>query len=32
MKIYLLLLLMGGILTAVRFTSLPERRPETLSQ
>ena len=32
MKIYLLLLLMGTILTAVRFTSLPERRPETLSQ
>ena len=30
MKIYLLMLLIGALLTAVRFTSVPEQRPETL--
>jgi hypothetical protein len=30
MKIYLLLLLIGTLLTAIRFTSAPERRSETL--
>jgi hypothetical protein len=28
MKIYLLILLIGALLTAVRFTSAPEQRPE----
>ena len=32
MKIYLLILLIGSLLTAVRFTSAPERQPETLPQ
>jgi hypothetical protein len=30
MKIYLLMLLIGALLTAVHFTSAPEQRPETL--
>jgi hypothetical protein len=30
MKIYLLMLLIGALLTAVRFTSAPEQQPETL--
>jgi hypothetical protein len=30
MKIYLLMLLIGAILTAIRFTSAPEQRSETL--
>jgi hypothetical protein len=32
MKIYLLLLLIGTLLTAVRFTSTPEPRSKTLRQ
>jgi hypothetical protein len=32
MKIYLLMLLIGTLLTAVRFTSVPERRSDTLPQ
>jgi hypothetical protein len=32
MKIYLLMLLIGTILTAIRFTSAPEQRSKTLSQ
>ena len=32
MKIYLLMLLIGTILTAVRFTSAPKRGSETLPQ
>jgi hypothetical protein len=32
MKIYLLMLLMGALLTAVHFTSAPEQRSKTLSQ
>jgi hypothetical protein len=32
MKIYLLILLIGTLLAAVRFTSTPERQPETLPQ
>jgi hypothetical protein len=32
MKIYLLMLLIGTILTAVRFTSEPKQRSETLPQ
>jgi len=32
MKIYLLIMLIGAILTAVHFTSVPERQPETLPQ
>jgi hypothetical protein len=32
MKIYLLMLLIGALLTAVHFTSGPEKRPETLPQ
>jgi hypothetical protein len=32
MKIYLLILLIGTLLTAVRFTSVPERRTDTLPQ
>jgi hypothetical protein len=32
MKIYLLLLLIGTLLTAIRFTSAPEQRSETLPQ
>jgi len=31
MKIYLLMMLIGILLTAIHFTS-PEKRPETLSQ
>jgi hypothetical protein len=31
MKIYLLLLLMSALLTAVHFTSAPEQRSKTLS-
>jgi hypothetical protein len=32
MKIYLLIMLIGSLLTAVRFTSVPDRRSETLPQ
>ena len=32
MKIYLLMLLMGSLFTAIRFTSAPEQRSETLPQ
>jgi hypothetical protein len=32
MKIYLLMMLIGALLTAVHFTSGPEKRPETLPQ
>jgi hypothetical protein len=32
MKIYLLMLLIGTLLTAIRFTSAPEARSETLPQ
>jgi hypothetical protein len=32
MKIYLLLLLIGTLLTAIRFTTAPERRSETHPQ
>jgi hypothetical protein len=32
MKIYLLLLLMSALLTAVHFTSAPEQRSKTLPQ
>jgi hypothetical protein len=32
MKIYLLIMLIGAILTAVRFTSAPKRQSETLPQ
>jgi hypothetical protein len=30
MKIYLLMLLIGALLTAIHFTAVPERRSETL--
>jgi hypothetical protein len=32
MKIYLLMMLIGALLTAVHFTSAPEKRPETSPQ
>jgi hypothetical protein len=32
MKIYLLVLLIGALLTAIHFTSAPEQRSETLPQ
>jgi hypothetical protein len=32
MKIYLLMLLIGTLLTAIRLTSVPEQRSETLPQ
>jgi len=32
MKIYLLIVLIGTLLTAIRFTSVPEQRSETLPQ
>jgi len=32
MKIYLLMLLIGTILTAIRFTSVPEQRSKSLPQ
>jgi hypothetical protein len=32
MKIYLLMMLIGVILTAVRFSSTPEQRPESIQQ
>jgi hypothetical protein len=32
MKVYLLILLIGALLTAVHFTSAPEKHPETLPQ
>jgi len=32
MKIYLLIMLIGALLTAVHFTSGPEKTPETLPQ
>ncbi len=32
MKIYLLMLLIGTLLTAIRFTSVPKRKPEPLKQ
>ena len=31
MKVYLLMLLIGALLTAVHFTSAPEQRSKTLS-
>ncbi len=30
MKIYLLMLLVGALFTAIRFTSIPEKAPESL--
>jgi hypothetical protein len=32
MKIYLLIVLIGTLLAAVRFTAVPEQRPESLPQ
>jgi hypothetical protein len=32
MKVYLLMLLIGTLLTAIHFTAVPERRSETLPQ
>jgi hypothetical protein len=32
MKIYLLMVLIGALLTAIRFTSVPEQRSKTLPQ
>jgi hypothetical protein len=32
MKIYLLMLLIGSLLTAIRFTSTPEQRSKSLPQ
>lgn len=32
MKIYLLMLLIGSLLTAIHFTSTPEQRSKSLSQ
>jgi len=32
MKIYLLMVLIGTLLAAIRFTSVPEQRSETLPQ
>jgi hypothetical protein len=32
MKIYLLILLIGALLTAIHFTSAPEKHSETLPQ
>jgi hypothetical protein len=32
MKIYLLMLLIGTLLTAIRFTSVPEQRSKTLQR
>jgi len=32
MKIYLLMLLIGALLTAIHFTAAPEPRSETLAQ
>jgi hypothetical protein len=32
MKIYLLMMLIGALLTAIRFTSVPEQRSKTLPQ
>jgi len=32
MKIYLLIMLIGALSTAVHFTSAPKRQPETLPQ
>jgi hypothetical protein len=32
MKIYLLMLLIGTLLTAIRFTTVPEQRSETQPQ
>ena len=32
MKIYLLITLIGALLTAVHFTAVPEKRPETQPQ
>lgn len=32
MKIYLLVLLIGSLLTAIHFTSVPERQPDRLPQ
>ena len=32
MKIYLLIMLIGALLTAIHFTSAPEKRRETLTQ
>jgi len=32
MKIYLLMMLIGALLAAIRFTSVPEQRSKTLPQ
>jgi hypothetical protein len=32
MKVYLLILLIGALFTAIRFTQAPEAEPETVSQ
>jgi hypothetical protein len=32
MKVYLLMLLIGSLLTAIHFTSAPEQRSKSLSQ
>lgn len=32
MKIYLLMLLIGALFTAIRFTSVPETKPQRLPQ
>jgi hypothetical protein len=32
MKIYFLVLLIGALLTAIHFTSVPDQRSETISQ
>jgi len=32
MKIYLLMMLIGALLTAIRFTSVPKQRSKTLPQ
>jgi len=32
MKIYLLMMLIGALLTAIHFTSVPDQRSETLPQ
>jgi hypothetical protein len=32
MKIYLLMMLIGSLLTAIRFTSVPKQQSKTLSQ
>lgn len=32
MKIYILVLLVSALFTAIRFTAIPEKSPETLSR